>query len=766
MLKRLAAILALALVAVATLTLPGVANNTANNKGDAWLTNSPETETGHAHVPHLDCGTIYLHGSALDESGTFDIASIPGTGSGKTIWSGLAWSAPGSGDVLATFSGSALVAAAVAQDSAVANPNQGYHFKLTLHQSGGDKSKVFWVRCTEEPPTPTLGVTKTADASPVVSGNPIGFTITVAPNSGSYANNVHLNDPLPTGDGVNWSISPPYTGPGTCSIGGSPQTLTCSFGDLGASDHDASASVHVTSATVAGTTAALEAATLTNTATATADSVDPVGSTARVVVDPASPDLGIVKTADHDSVLAGSQIGFTVTVTNAGPGVAKAVSVHDPLPSSGGGSWSISPAYSGPGSCSIGGLPRTLSCWLGNLAASASASVHMVATTSALSAVRLTNVATASAGNDDPVTATARTSTTVPVVPPVVPPSPNLGITKTADAASVTAGSLVGFTVSVGNQGQGSALGASLNDPLPAAGGASWSISPTYAGAGTCSITGSAPSQTLGCSFGTMGSGVTATVHVVATSPATAISLTNVATASADNNPAVSATAHTATTVSNRPAAPGLTITKTADAVTATAGGKVGFTIAVANQGPGVATGASLNDPLPNTGAGTWAISPAYSGQGSCSIAGSSQPQTLACSFGTLAAGAGASVHVIASTPTGTAVTLTNVATALSDNGPPVTAGAHVDVEVAPAVEVAPLTLSQTPSPSPTASPSPAPSPSVLGERVTRNPTSLPLTGGVPVILVYPALFLLVTGAVLVALSRRSTQAASRAAST
>src|SRR5207245_5506811 len=95
---------------------------------------------------------------------------------------------------------------------------------------------------------PTLAVTKTADAATVSAGDAIGFTIAVNNGGPGKAKTVTLSDALPGGSGINWSISPAYSGPGTCSISGSPpsQTLNCSFGDLASG---ASASVHVTSAT-------------------------------------------------------------------------------------------------------------------------------------------------------------------------------------------------------------------------------------------------------------------------------------------------------------------------------------------------------------------------------------------------------------------------------------------------------------------------------------------------------------------------------------
>ena len=132
---------------------------------------------------------------------------------------------------------------------------------------------------------------------------------------------------------------------------------------------------------------------------------------------------------------------------------------------------------------------------------------------------------------------------------------PVLGVTKTADAATVTAGSAIGFTVAVANTGTGPATAVTLDDPLPAATGVSWTVSPAYAGPGTCAVTGAAPAQRLVCAFGDLAPAALARVHVSSsTTAATSGTLTNTATAQAANHGPVSATA--AVTVNIPPVAP------------------------------------------------------------------------------------------------------------------------------------------------------------------------------------------------------------------
>jgi uncharacterized repeat protein (TIGR01451 family) len=83
---------------------------------------------------------------------------------------------------------------------------------------------------------------------------------------------------------------------------------------------------------------------LTNTATIAADNEDPnFGSdnSATATITVQCPDLTITKVADKGSVSAGDQAGYTLTVTNNGPGKAFDVVLNDTLPANPGLSWSV-----------------------------------------------------------------------------------------------------------------------------------------------------------------------------------------------------------------------------------------------------------------------------------------------------------------------------------------------------------------------------------------------------------------------------------------
>src|SRR5690606_28889775 len=96
------------------------------------------------------------------------------------------------------------------------------------------------------------------------------------------------------------------------------------------------------------------------------------------------PDIDITKVADDDTVSAGDDVGFTITVTNDGPGAAYGVTLSDPLPSGDGVDWSIDDESGDvDASCGISGAvgSQELDCGPVDLAAGESFSVHVTSST-------------------------------------------------------------------------------------------------------------------------------------------------------------------------------------------------------------------------------------------------------------------------------------------------------------------------------------------------------------------------------------------------
>jgi uncharacterized repeat protein (TIGR01451 family) len=140
-----------------------------------------------------------------------------------------------------------------------------------------------------------LTVTDAPLATPVTAGSPLSFTIAISNSAGGAVSGATLTDVLPAGTNVLWTISPAYTGPGTCGITGAAgsQVLNCSFGTISASQsftigllsaNSSSGTYTDTATVVVGTQQILSIGTLTVN-----------GSTAsNLVISPSSVDFGQV----------------------------------------------------------------------------------------------------------------------------------------------------------------------------------------------------------------------------------------------------------------------------------------------------------------------------------------------------------------------------------------------------------------------------------------------------------------------------------------
>ncbi len=276
------------------------------------------------------------------------------------------------------------------------------------------------------------------------TGTSIGFTVSVSNPSGATvgtATGVTINDPLPGGPGINWSISPAYTGQGSCAITGAvgSQVLACALGSLAPGG---AVSVHISSATTSAS-----AGTYVNTATSSATNAGTLTSTATIVVE--APALTIKKTADATPVMPGTNMGFTIVLSNAstaGTGTATGVVINDPLPAGSGVTWSISPVYTGQGTCAISGAvgSQVLTCTIGTMAPGASVTVHITSPTIVASKGTYTNTATVTATNAPPGSSTA-------VI--VVSPTISTVLTEKASAKKVASGASVTFTYTDTNTG-------------------------------------------------------------------------------------------------------------------------------------------------------------------------------------------------------------------------------------------------------------------------------------------------------------------------
>ncbi len=257
---------------------------------------------------------------------------------------------------------------------------------------------------------PHVTITKTAANSPINAGESASFTITVkndgpAQSTGT-AKAVTLKDPLASA--LTWTAG--GANASDCTIAASQ--LDCDFGDL------APGATKVV--TVTAPTTKAECATYENTATV--DGTNFAAKTASDTVVCQKPGLTVDKVATAATVDPGDPITFKISSANSageGAGVAKSVTLHDPLPA--GVTWSIAGQddETAPLDCAISGGDgnQVLDCAYGDLNPGAARTVTVTATTSFEQCGVYDNTATLSASNaaqvQDGATITCRPPATV-----------------------------------------------------------------------------------------------------------------------------------------------------------------------------------------------------------------------------------------------------------------------------------------------------------------------------------------------------------------
>jgi len=618
---------------------PGLPSaNTATFKSDPFAPGSPtkagKTVAGAEAFAGISRNlTIY--------GGTIDSLTVP-SHSGPT-------SNNSSADITVTFttSGSAALfawGAHIAQSDywvTTANAPNGaatvsgapWHMRTQNLDGSGNKNQDRSIQPSAIVKKPNVSVTKVADDATISAGQDAGYTITVTNDGPGTASNVTLHDQLP--NGVAWHESPDNP---DCTI--STGVLDCAFGDLA---EGASASVHIV-----GATDQADCGTLTNTATVAADNEDAAfgsdnSATATITVQ--CPDLKITKVPDKGSVSAGDQVGYTITVTNDGPGKAFDVVLNDTLPANPGLNWTVG-STTGGWTCGIAAGELTCGGAGFNLASGASASVHITSPTTSATCGTISNTGIADASNDNQVS-TGIVQITVNCAA--------LVISKVADDAVVNAGDTIGYTITVTNNGAGTASNVVLHDTLPTNAGLSWTID-GGTGASDCSIS----AGVLTCTFGSMASGASKTVHISSpTTAATCGKVVNSASLTTDNAGSPS-TGNVTITVN----CPAISVTKVADDTTVDAADQVGFLITVANAGPGTAKDVHLDDPLPANPGLDWSID-GGTGQQFCQIT----QGDLTCDFGNMAGGTSYTVHITSDTDATTCGEIDNTATVTISNG-------------------------------------------------------------------------------------------------
>jgi len=308
------------------------------------------------------------------------------------------------------------------------------------------------------------------DTPSVVAGDPASFTVTVANSGEGIARNVDLEVGLPNNAGLSWSITnvTPASLADKCSIeaDGMDLYLSCLFDQMAPLDE---VLITITSPTTYESCGTLVAA----------GSVIPSngggikGKSAAIAVNcpVGDPDLAITQIADHETVSTGDPVGFTVTISNNGNGVANSVSLTDTLPTAAELSWSVDGTDAA--SCAI--TAGVVSCNFGEMTPGAVKTIRLNSPTQYLwgkgFCPTISSTATVMASNQ-PVNRIATASTSV-LCPSVYIEM----LADNQDSQNIPAGDPVSFTVKFGNTGEGIARDFLAEIAIPTNPGLSWSIS-------------------------------------------------------------------------------------------------------------------------------------------------------------------------------------------------------------------------------------------------------------------------------------------------
>lgn len=471
-------------------------------------------------------------------------------------------------------------------------PDEGSEYLEVIHTN--QTTECFQVR------EPGLTISKDADnEQPVNAGDPIGFTITVSNTGEGTAFDVTLNDPLPGGDGVDWSIES-QSGGANCTIQGAHQaeTLVCGGTDFDLETGE-SFTVHVVSDTTADS-----CKEFVNFATADASNSSEVTANATETV--LCPDIDVDKTGSTGPVSAGDPITFQITVLNLGPGVAYGVMFEDDL-----GALGLVNVLEDHADCGV--IAGVIMCDFGDMGAGESEVVNITADTTPASCAGVDNEVTVTSTNENFFSLGNNTDDHVIEVD-----CPDIEVEKTSNG-TINAGEVAEFTITVRNIGAGTAAPVHVFDAFPSA--LTWTDDRDE-----CAIGEFMGMVVIECLFDEIAPGGEEVIVLTSTTPADGSvcgPLHNEVIAFADNEPedVVILPENGELPVESQAGVnfaeadievlcPDVQVEKDADAETAAVGDEVTFTITVTALGNDTAENVIVTDTLPGPASMEWTVDP------------------------------------------------------------------------------------------------------------------------------------------------------------
>jgi len=378
-------------------------------------------------------------------SGTITVSNTLPAGVTGASGFGTGWTcgAPSGGVITCTApgplaSGNALQTLTMAMTAPVVTGNITNSATVSDAIADGNASNNMASVITNVGPQANLSITKSGPAS-VNAGQNIVYTITVTNAGPTAATGTVVNDSTPVGIAF------------LSNSNGCTTPFPCNLGTLNPSQS-------VTISSTYNVPNSFSGSSVSNTATVSSAVNDPnltdnsATATTTVVAGAGNADVSVTKSGPPSATL-GSNISYTITVTNSGPASAANTFADDATP----------PGLTFVGN--TGACSGPFPCALGTLASGQS--VVITATYNvppSFPGTTITNTATVSTSS--PETNTANNSSTV-ATPIATVSVADLSVTKTGPGEA-NPNNLVDFTVIVTNNGPGTATNTIVNDPTPA----------------------------------------------------------------------------------------------------------------------------------------------------------------------------------------------------------------------------------------------------------------------------------------------------------
>ncbi len=505
-------------------------------------------------------------------------------------------------------------------------------------------------------PSADLSMTKTANPDPVTAGEQLTYTLTVSNAGPSDASNISITDVVPSGlTVVEASLSP------DCALSG--QTVSCSTASLVAG------SDYVLTIVADLDENAADGSTISNTASADSETEDPNADNNSATDETEvakSADLAVTKTVGVDTIAAGQQLIYGVTVTNNGSSSATDLVVTDTLPPG--------VVYNAElSSATCGETAGVVTCLAPLLGADNMMVFNIVVDlpSSLPDGSTLLNEVSTSSNESDPDPANNSDTHSI-----TLENLTDLSVVKDVDGF-VVAGESISWDLTVANAGDSDAVNVSISDTLPAG----TTFDPTNSDPRCSAI-----ANVVTCALGTVAADSTDSV-VVAVDASSSLpdfgSIENTATISSDTeDPDPENNSSTDSVPVQRES--GLSIAKSDLSDPVVAGEQAQWSILVSNAGPSDASNVTITDTMPD-GFTLVAVDDASS----CTIVSNQ----LTCDYSVLANGDSIEVIVTADIDAnlGDGSNHVNSATATSDSSEPVS-----DSEDTTVVRASDLSISKT----------------------------------------------------------------------